>query len=590
MSPTLDVITLRGLSVQGIHGVLPQEHHAPQLFVVDIAVWADISDAVDADDISHTVSYADVARIASEIIRGESVRLIETLADRIAEAIMEMPRAVGAEVTVHKPQAPIDEDFVDVSVTLVRGHVPYSALTGRVSDGTSDGISAGAEAIEVRDEVGGEVRDQVGSTEESEESDTGKQTTHRRAVIALGGNVGDVPVTLRSVVEAFIDNPQTDVVDVSPLLRTRAVTLPNTPAQDDHWNAVVLLDTVLEPSELLEYTRALENIFGRLRTEKWGPRTVDIDLIDIAGVELDTDVLTLPHPRAYQRAFVLAPWLLIDPEAALPGHGFIAELFSEAEDRDGIVDAIEDWLENPQAVIGDSNAYLASLADTTPHVDQAPELVPVELSTPHTTFLSRLDLVPEASRTGLAPSDADDDIVWRSLWDKWAKPMLTVPEGKPLAHELPVTATVPTSTPNPVSEPALALLDDSAPAQKTVMEEGHDAQAFEEDQHVGAEIDGMGEVNDLDNKVAHVSWFPVRDGVNPIALPSWEFSDHLVRVIDDEEPEPVTSSIVKPDLGEGIELGPLEEQDVETTLDRRITVLPTATGAISIIRPQERAE
>jgi 2-amino-4-hydroxy-6-hydroxymethyldihydropteridine diphosphokinase len=119
-------------------------------------------------------------------------------------------------------------------------------------------------------------------------------------------------------VQAIGRLPDTDVLAISPVYETAPV---GGPAQPDYLNAVLLVQTGLPPRDLLDAIHAIEASFGRVRAERFGPRTLDIDIICYAGQVSDDPELTLPHPRAHERAFVLAPWLDIDPAAALPGHG-----------------------------------------------------------------------------------------------------------------------------------------------------------------------------------------------------------------------------------------------------------------------------
>jgi 2-amino-4-hydroxy-6-hydroxymethyldihydropteridine diphosphokinase len=91
----------------------------------------------------------------------------------------------------------------------------------------------------------------------------------------------------------------------------------------------VVLKTTLPPSSLLERAHAVEEAFHRVRDERWGPRTLDVDIVAYADVVSDDPVLTLPHPRAHQRAFVLAPWHDVDPQAQLPGRGPVAQLLAD---------------------------------------------------------------------------------------------------------------------------------------------------------------------------------------------------------------------------------------------------------------------
>lgn len=147
------------------------------------------------------------------------------------------------------------------------------------------------------------------------------------AVLALGANLGNRLENLQGAVDALGDTPGLRVKAVSPVYETEPWGVdPGT--QPSYLNAVVLVKTTLPPSSLLERAHAVEEAFLRVREERWGARTIDVDIITYADVVSDDPVLTLPHPRAHQRAFVLAPWHDIDPEAALPGHGTVADLLA----------------------------------------------------------------------------------------------------------------------------------------------------------------------------------------------------------------------------------------------------------------------
>jgi 2-amino-4-hydroxy-6-hydroxymethyldihydropteridine diphosphokinase len=99
------------------------------------------------------------------------------------------------------------------------------------------------------------------------------------------------------------------------------------PDQPEFLNAVIEVDVDgLEPADVLEAAHNVEAELGRVRKERWGPRTIDVDIVAYADEVSDDPVLTLPHPRAHQRAFVLAPWHDVDPEAQLPGRGPVAAL------------------------------------------------------------------------------------------------------------------------------------------------------------------------------------------------------------------------------------------------------------------------
>lgn len=153
-----------------------------------------------------------------------------------------------------------------------------------------------------------------------------------RAVIALGSNVGDSIATVQGAVDALATTPDLRIVAVSSLYRTAPV---GGPEQGDFINAVLLAETALGPLELLARCQSIEAAFHRVREVRWGPRTLDIDVIDFDGVVDADPVLSLPHPRAAERAFVCVPWSEIDPDAVVPGRGRLADLL-DVLDRSGV--------------------------------------------------------------------------------------------------------------------------------------------------------------------------------------------------------------------------------------------------------------
>lgn len=145
------------------------------------------------------------------------------------------------------------------------------------------------------------------------------------AVIGLGSNLGNRLETLQGAVDLLEDTPGVRVKAVSPLYETEPWGV-ETGSQPSYFNAVVLVKTTLPPASLLERGQAIEEAFDRVREERWGPRTIDVDILSYANVVSDDPDLTLPHPRAHERGFVLAPWHDVDPEAQLPGQGAVADL------------------------------------------------------------------------------------------------------------------------------------------------------------------------------------------------------------------------------------------------------------------------
>ncbi|MEU8958620.1 2-amino-4-hydroxy-6-hydroxymethyldihydropteridine diphosphokinase [Streptomyces sp. NPDC048518] len=156
----------------------------------------------------------------------------------------------------------------------------------------------------------------------------------QRAVIALGSNLGNRLETLQGAVDALEDTPGLRVKAVSPVYETAPWGV-DPDSQPAYFNAVVVVKTTLPPASLLERAHAVEEAFHRVRDERWGPRTIDVDIVAYADVVSDDPVLTLPHPRAHERAFVLAPWHDVEPEAQLPGRGPVAQLL-ESVTREGV--------------------------------------------------------------------------------------------------------------------------------------------------------------------------------------------------------------------------------------------------------------
>ena len=258
-----DQIVLQGISAKGYHGVLDFEKRDGQTFVVDVTMAADLSAAGASDDLADTVNYAEVAGDVVSLIEGEPLDLIEALASRIADRVLSRPLVEAVEVVVHKPEAPVGHPFTDVQVRVFRE----------------------------------------------------RQTP---VVIAMGSNIGDSVETLHDAAVALYG--LIDLDEVSPLVETDPVGGPDQPA---YLNAVVTGTTHLAPVNLLAGLHDIEAAHGRTREVRWGPRTLDLDLIQYGDPVFDTDVrlesptLTLPHPRAHERAFVLVPWLQAEPEAAL---------------------------------------------------------------------------------------------------------------------------------------------------------------------------------------------------------------------------------------------------------------------------------
>ncbi|PID98187.1 MAG: hypothetical protein CSA82_00880 [Actinobacteria bacterium] len=656
MSSKLDIITLTGLSAHGTHGVFDFERDAAQPFTADVSLWVDTQGAFHTDSITDTVSYADVAADVVSVLAGPPANLIETLAHRIAETVLARDLVEGVQVTVHKPQAPLEQEFSDISVTvrhgitssvdgvelheheLVLADDDYAAplVTVMTSDipalsdeSFSDRVSVtvlppqqGAHhgtRSAVRERSVGALPKRRSLRRKAQREEKPKQM--RRAVLALGGNQGNVPQTLASVVSTLVDIPDITVLDVSPLLRTRPVLSSQQAPQNDYWNAVVLIDTSYEVHELLECTQALEEEYGRVRTEHWGPRTVDIDIIQVGFLRVDDEKLTLPHPQAAQRAFVLYPWLLIEPEAELIGRGRVEDLAAAAPDQEGIVDAVADWLETASDIQAGSDLMLAQ-KDHPGAPQPVPQTVEQQSSQtlPPSVPRSRLDLLPEASRVNLAPKDDDDgDLLWHQLWLRWNSSSVSnnsdevlddgksaaPPRGRGEANSpTPEKGIFGTPTPEVekeerrVARAATSLPSRrdfhrrTVPTSESIFEKKNEEQS------------STSQPVQLHRAQAPEAPLSRRYGRGfSRALPQWDFARTDVTIVDDlpdvsserssdsssrtPQESPTETAILDPNLPAGTPIGALETPSLpQASFVRRVTVRPTATGALRMLRHQ----
>ena len=144
-----------------------------------------------------------------------------------------------------------------------------------------------------------------------------------KAVIALGSNIGDTKANLDLALKMLRE--ATDVKQVSSYYSTKPVGYTNQP---DFLNAVCIIESELPAMALLGMLQGIEKVMGRERTIKWGPRTIDLDIIQYGDLISKAEELTLPHPRAHERKFVLEPWLEIEPDAILLTHGKISDLLN----------------------------------------------------------------------------------------------------------------------------------------------------------------------------------------------------------------------------------------------------------------------
>lgn len=141
--------------------------------------------------------------------------------------------------------------------------------------------------------------------------------------LALGSNMGDSAAILQGALDDLASVDGVRVIAVSPAYETDPV---GGPDQDAYLNAVVLVVTDLDPWALLAVTQSIEQHWHRVREVRWGPRTLDIDILAVDAENVDSDDLVIPHPRAHERGFVLVPWADVAPDAQIPGRGSVSDL------------------------------------------------------------------------------------------------------------------------------------------------------------------------------------------------------------------------------------------------------------------------
>ena len=306
-----DLITLRGVSARSRHGVLPEEKLIPQPFLVDLDLEADLSGAGRSDRLADTVSYATMAAQVHRVLIGPSVDLLEHLAEKIALVCLQEPHVEAVTVTLHKPEAPVGVPCGDVEVRIRRERAA-------------------------------------------------------RVVIAMGANLSASVERFGDAVRRLSRLPGVDLRMLSPIVVSEAVGGPD--AQPPYLNAVLLAQSRLAAHTLLRALHRIEEIHGRTRDVRWGPRTLDLDLIRYADPILgeargDGETLTLPHPRAHLRPFVLLPWLHVDPGARLPALGSGEMLTLDEEIGHRVADLVEGLTPEQRAGVRPGPDWPSSISD-----------------------------------------------------------------------------------------------------------------------------------------------------------------------------------------------------------------------------------
>jgi dihydroneopterin aldolase/2-amino-4-hydroxy-6-hydroxymethyldihydropteridine diphosphokinase len=257
----VDRIELNGIRAVGTIGVLPEEKARSQPFEVDVIIEFDARAAGASDDLHDSLDYGVPITIVSKVIENEQHELLERVATRIAEEILGVAGVDAVEVVVHKLRPPVPHD-VESTAVRIRRRAPDLVQQERPLT---------------------------------------------RAFVALGSNLGDRRAYLRGAVLAL-----DGVRAMSGVYETEPVGGPGD--QGAYLNMVVELETRLDPFALLAHCRRIELAAHRERIVRWGPRTLDVDVLLYGDTRVDSEELTIPHPRMWERRFVLAPLSEIAPD------------------------------------------------------------------------------------------------------------------------------------------------------------------------------------------------------------------------------------------------------------------------------------
>jgi dihydroneopterin aldolase/2-amino-4-hydroxy-6-hydroxymethyldihydropteridine diphosphokinase len=251
----MDKITIQNLEIFARHGVFPEENVLGQKFILSAVLYTDTRKAGLSDDLEHSTNYGEVSHFIKDFVEGHTYRLIESVAEHLAEELLlTFPLVQKVDLEIKKPWAPIGLPLDTVSLQITRGwHTAY---------------------------------------------------------VALGSNIGDTKSYLDLAVSRLSEHRLCRVEKVADYL----VTAPyGGVEQDDFLNSALELSTLLSPEELLDLLHEIEQEAGRERLIHWGPRTLDLDILLYDDLVLDTKDLHIPHIEMHKRDFVLIPLAQIAP-------------------------------------------------------------------------------------------------------------------------------------------------------------------------------------------------------------------------------------------------------------------------------------
>lgn len=276
----MDKISIKRLEVFANHGVLKEERELGQKFYVSCNLYLDIRKAGKTDSLGDTVDYGKICFRITRFLTEHVYKLIETAAEELAkELLYTLPQINSLDLEIEKPWAPVGLPLETVSISIVRGW--------------------------------------------------------HEAYIALGSNLGDKEAYLNHGVQSMEQSKDFRVKSVSPFVTTKPYGKKD---QDNFLNGCMKVETLLTPEELLDFLQGVERSVNRVRQGKWGPRTLDLDILFYDDIIMDADNLKIPHVDMQNRDFVLEPLRQIAPNYYHPVlHKTISKLADEVPGEPTIV-------------------------------------------------------------------------------------------------------------------------------------------------------------------------------------------------------------------------------------------------------------
>ena len=256
----MDQIRIDNLEVYAYHGVFPEENEKGQPFFINMVLYTDLRGAGLTDDLLLSTHYGEVSHLVNDWMKSHTVQLIETVAESLAgEILRTFPLIQALDMEIRKPKAPIGLPFESVSVKIHRGwHIVY---------------------------------------------------------VAIGSNMGEKDKYIQMGLEELKKLPDTHVEAVSDIIVTKPY---GGVEQDDFFNGAVRIKTLYMPEELLVKLHEIEEKAERKRTLRWGPRTLDLDIIFYDKLVYESDTLIIPHVDMENRVFVLKPMCQLAPNFRHP--------------------------------------------------------------------------------------------------------------------------------------------------------------------------------------------------------------------------------------------------------------------------------